>query len=183
MCCRHSVSPSKQITPFLEARDSRFSGVRLWGGHRPNPPAVVAMGSWQEFAFTAGDVSVSVSDTDFIENNDFLQNPAEKRTLLRPFLGPVFICISAREAAGGKGACSGILRGLRWEEWLGAERPEGRPDAGQSLRLRARPHSCASRSLSVPQLSRRRTKRLGLGITRSTRALTPGHPRSRPGEH
>lgn len=122
MCCRHSVSPSKQITPFLEARDSWFSGVRLWGGHRPNPPAVVAMGSWQEYAFTMGDVSVSVSDTDFIENNDFLQNPVEKRTLLRPFLGPVFICISAREAAGGKGACSGIMRGLRWEEWLGARR-------------------------------------------------------------
>lgn len=156
----------------------------IMGWPLPQPPAVVAMGSWQEYAFTTGDVSVSVSDTDFIENNDFLQNPAEKRTLLRPFLGPVFICISAREAAGGKGGMQRHHEGSALGGVAGrAERPEGRPDAGQSLRLRARPHSCASRSLSVPQLSRRRTKRLGLGITRSTRALTPGHPRSRPGEH
>lgn len=77
----------------------------------PNP----CRGGGGELA-TVGDVSVFASDTDFIERNDVLQNPVEKLTLLSPFLGPVSIFISAREVAGRKAACSGIIRGLRWEK-------------------------------------------------------------------
>lgn len=96
-----------------------------------------------------GDVSVFVSDTDFIEEMVLSlaepKSPVEKLTLLCPFLGSVSVCISAREM---------VVRGMAagWVDRLGTE-PGHRRYQPPSIA----PELAAGRSLSTPQRSCRRT--------------------------